>query len=107
MKKIFMCFLALCLLVVLCSCGSQEELTPIEKAQQRAVEIGEQFLDYELTREEAREQLDSILVPETEGNGQVYLEADINYLSFLLLKNDSSYEDIKDRVEDIKNFTYE
>lgn len=104
MKRITALFLVLCLSFLLCSCG---EPSPIEKAQQRAVEIGEQYLNYELTAEEAEDQLDSIKVPETEGNGQSYLEGDIGYLGFLIIKNDSTYEEIQKKVESIKNSTYQ
>lgn len=82
------------------------EPTAIEKAQKRAVEIGEQYLAYEITAEEADEMLGSILVPETEGNGDVYLSADIDYLSFIIGKYDTTYEDVQDRVEFMKERNY-
>jgi hypothetical protein len=107
MKKIFAVItLAATLLSLLCGCGSEKQLEPIEKAQARAVEIGQQFLDFEITGKEARELLGSIKVPETEGNGQVYLDADIGYLAFIIAKQDSSYDDIKKRVEAIAKYDY-
>ena len=107
MKKLLALLLAVCLLLALSACGLKKELTPIEKCQQKVVSIGEAYLNYEITATEAKEQLDSIRVPETEGNGQLYLSADKGYLGFLLVKYDSTYAEIKDRVEYIRDQTYE
>lgn len=105
MKKarIFLIF-SVFLAVFLTGCNAEDKA--LKKAQKRAVEIGEQFLDYELTAAEAKEQLDDILVPETEGNGTVYLSADIAYLSFIIGNQNSTYEDIKEKVEYIKEANY-
>ncbi len=104
MKKLLLILLSLSLLLPLVSCV---EPSPIEKVQQRVVSIGEQFLDCELTAEEAKEMLDSIKVPETEGYGKVYLKADIASLCLAILKPDSTYEDIQERIDHIKNRVYE
>ena len=100
MKKILALAMVLCL--SLAGCGA----TPIEKCQQRAVSIGEQFLDFEISEEEAIERLESLRVPETEGNGQLYLDCDIDALAFSI-RIGSSYEKIKDRVDSIRDHTYE
>lgn len=106
MRKIFaVIILAATLLSLLSGCG-QKELEPIEKAQAKAVEIGQRYLDFEITAKEAKEMLDSIKVPETEGNGQLYLDVDIGVLSFLIGKQDSTYEKIKEKVESIANSDY-
>lgn len=97
---IFSVFLA----VFLTGCNAEDKA--LKKAQKRAVEIGEQFLDYELTAAEAKELLDDILVPETEGNGHRYLSGDIAYLSFIIGNQNSTYEDIKEKVEYIKDANY-
>lgn len=89
--------------VFLTGCG---EDSPIEKAQKRAVEIGEQYLNYEITAAEAKEMLDSIVVPETEGNGQIYLSADIGALGFSIIRSDASYEDILLYIERLKTRDY-
>lgn len=100
MKKFII--LLFCITLILSGCGASD----IEKAQARAVEIGESYLDYEITAQEAAEQLDSILVPETEGNGQTYLEADITALSFAITRRDSTYEEVAEKVEYIKGRDY-
>lgn len=106
MKRFFaVIILAATLLSLLGGCG-KKELTPIEKAQARAVEIGEQYLNFEITGKEARELLNGIRVPETEGNGQVYLKGDIGALAFIIAKQDSSYEDIKKKVDWIAERDY-
>lgn len=110
MKKLLSVLLVVCLILTLPACGKEERedrLTPIERCQQKVVSIGEAYLNYEITAAEACEQLDSIKVPETEGNGQLFLEVDKNYLSFLILKQGSTYEEIRDEVESIRNATYE
>ena len=97
MKKIVALFcLVAVVFSVLSACG---EKLPIEKAQAKAVEIGEQYLNFELTAEEARNQLKSIKVPETPtGKGQLYLEADIAALAYNILYGDS-YERIEEKVD--------
>lgn len=87
-------------------CGNK---TQIEKAQAKIVSIGEQFLDYELTREEAKKQLESIAIPSTEGNGALYLSADKSYLEYLIIKtgtNDKIYDEIKEKIQHIKKGNY-
>ena len=93
--------------------GMTNKPTQIDKARDRAVEIGRQFLDYEITVDEANDRLDSILVPETEsGHGSIHLKADISTLQLMLLyvKNPYSdnytYDDIKDHVDDMAATDY-
>lgn len=110
MKKTFLLLLALLLILPVSACTeAPAELSPIEKCQQKAVSIGEQFLNYEITEEEAVEQLESLRVPETEGNGQLSLSVDINYLAFIIGKDlggKATYEEIKEKVEWIRSRTY-
>ena len=86
--------------------ADEKQLEPIEKAQAKAVEIGEQYLNFEITGDEAREMLNSIKVPETDGDGQIFLNADIGYLAFIIAKYDSTYEEIKEKVEWIASRDY-
>jgi hypothetical protein len=103
MKKVFAVISVLLLLFSLVGCAKE----PIEKAQAKIVEIGEQFLDYEITATEAREMLKSVMVPPAENyeNGKLYLEVDRDYLAWLIGKGDS-YEDIADKVAYIKKADY-
>ena len=87
MKRIMVLFLVVILLLTFSAC---KEKSQIEKAQEKIVSIGESFLDYELTVDEAREQLESIVIPEIEGNGDLYLETDKGYLSYIILKTKRS-----------------
>ncbi len=101
-KRFIALLCALLIVLGLVGCG---EKSPIEKAQEKAVDIGEQYLDFEITAKEAKEMLDSIKVPETEGNGQLYLQVDIDALSYNIMYGDS-YEDIAERVEWIASRDY-
>ena len=94
MKRTMALFLVVISLLMFSAC---KEKSQIEKAQEKIVSIGQQFLDYELTVDEAREQLDSIVIPEIEGSGDLSLEADKGYLSFIILRTKnggSSFEEI-------------
>lgn len=116
MKKILVVVIALAtMLTMLGGCGVLEsimqerepELQPIEKAQARAVEIGRRYLDFELTAKEAKEMLDSIKVPEVStGHGQLSLEVDIGYLSFIIGKQGSSYAEVEKKVNWIESYDY-
>lgn len=107
MKKVIAAIVSLVILFVLLPGCREKELTPIEKAQARAVEIGEQFLNYEITGEEARKLLNSIKVPAVEsGHGQLYLDVDIGVLAFLVGKQDSTYEEIEEKVNYIAERNY-
>lgn len=107
MKKArFLLIFTAVLALFLTGCNGKKEPAPIEKAQQRVVEIGEQFLNYEITASEAKEMLDSILVPETEGNGQTFLKGDIAALKLKLVSPNTTYEAMLDDIEYIKEANY-
>lgn len=83
--------------------------TQVEKAQDKIVSIGEQFLDYELTIDEAREQLESVVVPPKDETAIWSLDSDKDHLEYLILKarnNSTLFEEIKEKVQDIKNRNY-
>ena len=98
MKKIMIiitCLLAL----LLASCAS----TPVEKAQDRIVEIGEQYLNYEISREAALEALNEIedLIPED----QLGLQIDLESLQ-IKISSRKGYEAIAAKVQYIKDYNY-
>lgn len=113
MKKILLMAVVFALLLSLVGCGSDKPTTAIDKCRNKVVEIGQQFLDYEITADEAKEQLNSIIVPETEtGRGSTSLRADIGMLVFMILdaknpySNDYTYDDIAERVSRISDTDY-
>ena len=90
--------------------GGCGEKSQIEKAQDKIVEIGERFLEYELTADEARERLDSVLVPAGDGLGYSNLNTSKDFLSYLILKSKngmSTFEEIKEEITHIKETDYE
>ena len=106
MRKSISLLLSFLLLLILCGCGEKSQ---IEKAQDKIVSIGERFLDYELTVDEAREQLESIAIPEVEGNGEL-LSVNRDYLSFLILKtktNTATFEEIQNEIDYIRKRNYQ
>ena len=106
MKKIVAILLVLAFVLSLSGCGEKEK-TPLEKARDRAVSIGQSFLDFEITAEEARTQLDSIAVPDRHGEGR-YLSIRISLLSYQLIDglHDLDYEKIADTIESIKKINF-
>ncbi len=104
MKRLLSLLVVLGLLLACAACGA--EPTPVEKCRQKAVSIGEQLLDYEITADEAVELLDSLIVPEVEGINPVSLSADIAALAFSI-RTESSYEQIQRKVEYIRTAIYE
>ena len=106
-KRLIALLCAVLILVGLVGCGVKEkELAPIERVQARAAEIGQQFLDGELTAAEAKEKLDSLKVPATEGTGQFELQCDIDALAFYICKNGSTYEDVQQKIDMIIKCDY-
>ena len=106
LRKSISLLLSFLLLLILCGCGEKSQ---IEKAQDKIVSIGERFLDYELTVDEAREQLESIAIPEVEGNGEL-LSVNRDYLSFLILKtktNTATFEEIQNEIDYIRKRNYQ
>ena len=107
MKK-GVCFLLIG--VVVFTFGGCGEKSQIEKAQDKIVEIGEQFLNYELTADEASERLDSVVVPTGDGAGFSSLDTNKDFLSYLILKSKkgmSTFEEIEEKITDIKDTNYE
>lgn len=91
--------------MLLSSCGK----TPIEKAQDKIVSIGKQFLDYELTADEAHKQLESVVIPQAEENGDIFLRSDKGTLELLILQSKitgNTYEEIEDKIKYIKSQDY-
>ena len=53
MKKIFTIILALCAILTLSACDDNSEIKQIKKGCVRAIEIGQQYLDFEISKAEA------------------------------------------------------
>ena len=105
-KKFISIILIFIFLVTFCGCKSK---TQIEKAQEKIVSIGERFLDYELTIDEAVEQLENIFIPSTDGSGSLIFSVDKDYLMYLILKtksNSDNFDKIKETIQDIKQKDY-
>lgn len=103
MKKIIVALLVIIICFSIVGC----EKAPVEKAQDRVVQIGEQFLNYEITRYEALAALEDITVPTCDK--QLYLQSDINTLIITLTGLSSgftTYEDVCEDVEWIKGCDY-
>ena len=102
---------AIALIMIVCTLSlvACKEKTQIEKAQDRIVEIGKQYLNYELTADEAKEKLDSIIIPDIEGNEDLYLTVDRDALSYYITKSKvsrSSLSDVEKQLENIRNQKY-
>ena len=107
MKKGFLIFLIGVMIFTIGGCAKK---TQIEKAQDKIVEIGEQYLDYELTAAEATEMLDSVIVPKGEGLGYSSLDSSKDFLSYLISKSKNgtaTFEEIEEQLTHIKTRDYE
>lgn len=103
-------FIILLIGVTIFTFGGCGEKSQIEKARDKIVEIGEQFLDYELTADEAKERLDSVIVPGGDGLGFSSLDTNKDFLSYLILKSKNgraTFEEIAEKITDIKENNYE
>ncbi len=114
MKKILAIFLLMTtLLAVLVGCSSEaeaapKELTPIEKARNRAVAIGEQYLNFEISADEARELLEGIKVPEGDSKSDALcLRISIRHLVYILGRPETTYEEIQEDVEDMATLDFD
>lgn len=102
MKKAFLLIVVVVFLVItfllLPWKGMGQE--PIELAQDRVVEIGEQYLDFEITGAEAAARLSDIRVPQAEsGEDKERLETGIWLLTRYIEDPEHTYEEIKEQVE--------
>ena len=79
---------------------------PIIKAQEKVVQIGQDFLDYEITAEDAVANLRSVLVPNAFKDGHDRLVGDIEMLIFLIDREDRTYDSIERKVDYIKKSKY-
>lgn len=107
MKKVFAILLAFVMIFSLCSCGEKSQ---IRKAQDKIVEIGEQFLDYKLTADEAEDQLRGVVIPRGDGTGDELLIGDVWRLGVLVVQVENGYntfEDFEAQLEEIKKENYE
>lgn len=105
-KKIALFILAAIIGTLFTGCA---EKTQIEKAQDKIVSIGEQFINYDLTIDEAKEQLESIIIPETEGTGGLMLNIKKDHLEYLIIKSRNSnsfFDDIQETIQEIKNHDF-
>ena len=107
LKKVIALFLVGAIIgIFFVGCSEQSQ---IEKAQSKIVSIGEQFLNYELTIDEAETQLESIANPSTDCSGASSLSADKNFLKYLNVKsrnNKTVFDEIKEKIQYIKKHDY-
>lgn len=102
MKRLVSILLAVILAVMLMLTFSAcKEKTQYEKARDKAVEIAEQYLDYELTASEAVERLESIAIPSEDYYCYTVLSADISALAWDI--NHTDFDGVKRQIE-IMNF---
>lgn len=94
MKRIIAVMIVIMLVLTLFGC---EEKTQYEKARDRAVEIAKQYLDYEITADEAIDKLKSIAIPKQDDYCYTILSADISALVFYITLSD--FEGVNGRID--------
>lgn len=98
MKRIMALILSIILILTFSGC---KEKTQYERARDKAVEIAEQYLHYEITAIEATEKLESIAISKEDDYCYTILSADINALIWDI--NHSDFDGVSRKIE-IMNF---
>lgn len=105
LKRVALVLSAVSITLLFSSCGKSQ----IDKAQDKIVSIGKQFLNYELTADEACKQLEGVLIPQLESTGDEVLKSSVGHLKLLILQSKitgNTYDEIEDKIKDIKNGNY-
>ena len=106
MKKTGVLFLVWILLLTFAACGGN---ATVAEAQEEVVSIGEKFLTGNLNADKAVAQLETVDIPQTEGNGYVYLAGDINHLAYMIdgtQTDEITMDQVREKVDWIKNSDY-
>lgn len=109
MKKVVALLIAIVTLAALfagCTGEKSDQKDPIVKAQEKVVQIGTDFLNYEITADEAVSKLRSVLVPHAFKEGHDRLVGDIDMLVFLIEREDRTYDSIERKIDYIKKSKY-
>lgn len=109
MKKVVALLIAIVTVAALfagCTGEKTSDKEPIVKAQEKVVQIGQEFLDYDITAEEAVAKLKSVLVPHAFKEGHDRLVGDIEMLVFLIDREDRTYDSIERKIDYIKKSKY-
>lgn len=102
MKKLCIALIPILILSFFCSCKAQ---TRTEKAQRKAVEICESYLNFDISKEDAKNELNSVASSIESEN--ISLGVEINYIAYLLTKPSVSMEDFQYHYEFLKNAKYD
>ena len=99
-------WLLILIVVVFAFAGCQEEkkeLSQVDKAKNKVLQIGHQFLDYEITADEAYDQLDALLLPDSDSCfSALCLSIDTTSLKIKLRANRPSYSEIEECIANIE-----
>lgn len=93
----------LCLIVVTLSivgCGKDENKN---KAQLKAVEVCEQYIDFDISKAEAKDKLNDI----ADRTENLCLRTDINYIAYLLCYPSVNISKFNEKYEYLKNHNYD
>lgn len=86
MKRTFAIILAALIALTVTACG-KKELTKCEKAQKKAIEVCERYINFEITSEEAHALLDDIEAHlSSNEEEELFLKCQIGMVSFGLTK---------------------
>ncbi|MBO4693971.1 MAG: hypothetical protein J5659_06260 [Clostridia bacterium] len=105
-SKILSLLFILIIIFGLCvGCGQKEtSMTRSQKAQAKAVEICEKYLNFEITTDEAKKQLESIA--DRLGEDDLSLDVDISYLAYILTKPNVDIDEFTRKYEYVRDHNY-
>lgn len=91
-------------LSVFTGCQEELKLSQVEKAKNKVLQIGNQFLDYEITADEAYDQLNELLLPDKDSCfSALRLAIGVQALMFDLNAIQPNYTEIEDDIKKIES----
>ncbi len=108
----YICFTLVIILITsfsLTAC-SDSDTKQLRKAQKAIIKIGDQFLDYKITTEEASDRLESIALPASDTSGARLLDilkSSLEYEFKIGKSGEPDFDAIKDDIDKIKDVDIE
>ena len=94
----------LTLIIILIGLTGCSNSSPLDKARKRAIKIGEDYLNYEITNKEAIELLNDIIIPEDDNNDDLVIYICIRDLQENI--ENKNYNGIIEEITTLRQYSY-